>query len=279
MIALVHLAQSPPLFQPLGVCRIDDRGASCWSVDGRPDPELTGKVDRLARENRDWTFVHGRKNRFLITRQSSVNSLSATSASGRVMTYSLDSEPGENLMVFRVDSSLDVKTATVVAKALVTDGQPAEVAFRKGAKAQVEDVRLTLSQIVSGAGRMPFGPMGGYGWRFAVERNETSPPGGLAFEAIGRDGKPISYVDALGRPYDQKKGEAIWRQVAAGKWDWRTPPEAEVAQFWPDFEQPSVWFSTNVDPKSVSGLRVRRLVERNETLGPFALDPVQPSVP
>ncbi|RYG26645.1 hypothetical protein EON82_02460 [bacterium] len=258
-------------FEPLGVCRIDGAGAACWSTAGIPDADLTRRVDGHVREMKgDLAFVPKRKNRFLIVRQKSVSSMSATSAHGRVGFYTLSSNGP--LMALRVDAPFEAGSSSIVAKVGVVEGPTVEIAFREGSEGRIGDVPVTLGAAAPSFSPVPIALYGARSWRFGVDRGERT--GGFYFEPVARNGQTIRFVDLLGRPYDPKKGEVLWRQVLAGNWDWRTPPEADYARIQRDFDPQSIWYLTNVDPKYIAKLRVRRIAECTETLGPFALDPV-----
>jgi hypothetical protein len=280
MIALIGLSAMEPFIEPLGVCRIDDNGAACWSTTGKPDPELTAQIDGLARETKEeLAFVPVRKNRFLIVRCKPVLSTSESTTAGRVRSFVLHSEAGASLVAYRVDSPSSASTSSVTIRMNVPVGKAVDIPFREGGGAKVEDVNITLGRATPSSQWAAMGLSGLSAWHFGVDRTETSPTGDLAFEPIGRDGKTIRYVDGWGRPYDNAKGEAIWQKVAAGQWDWRTPPEANIAGVDHELGSPPLWYVTNVDPKSIAKLRARRLREQTETIGPFVLDPIQPSIP
>ncbi len=275
----------PPLFEPLGVCSLDEAGAVCWDLRGAPLPTLTAQIDRLARTTpQSLGFVYGRKTRYLVVRQGEYRSLMLRGSSGNVQSLVLSGEGAPNLHAFRVAALPEATTETIVATVGAIQGEAVEVPFREGAKAVVEGVRIELGAVKVVNPEMNFSrrsgtwPFFGPGrWRFPLERTETTPMGSLAFVAIGYDGKPISYVDPNGKPIPPDKGKALAAEAFGPKRDWTRPASVEYAQIFAatmSAPSPVLWCSTNIDPKAIARLRVQRIAEHTEILGPFPLDPV-----
>ena len=274
----------PPVFEPLGVCAIDESRASCWDLKGAPLPDLTAQVDRYARKApQPLSFVYGRKTRFLVVSQGEYRSLSFRASGASVTNLMLSLEGSPYLSLLRIAAPPEATTQTIVAVVGTNQGESVELPMREGAKAVVDGVRIELGPVAKGNAPAQFrrwsprvyfeGPT----WRFLVERSETPLAGGLHFVALGHDGKPISYVDPNGKPIPPEKGAALAKEAFGPKRDWTRAASVGYAQVSTSMMNPSdpvLWCVMNIDPKAVARLRVQRIVSHDETLGPLPLDPV-----
>lgn len=268
-------------FEPLGVCAVDDRAVSCWGLQGQPDPSLSADVERRVRAlETPLGFRLGKKNRFLIARRGPVATTSYQTGAEGMQVYELTQSETPALTMIRYVARPDQRSGQLSIEVGSVQGAPVEMPCREGAKVRVEDVQVEIGEIVENDGldrRWNFGGPRGYfpngRWRFSVGRTETTPPGTLIFEPIGKDGKPIRFVDPFGKPVATAKGEALIKEAYGPKRDWTRLPPVDYAQIVVPPANGAFWVSCNVDPSTIAKFKVSRVVTHRETLGPFPLDP------
>lgn len=291
VLAGVALGPGSQRFETEGVCSIDEKGASCWNLQGSVLPELSSDIDRRVRAlPYGLSFVPGRKNRFIVVRTGEFASFGASNRM-QVQTYALPSDPGSTRMLLRVTEPPEATVSSATFNLGLYQGAPVEMPLREGAKATIGGVGIEIGPI----GRNPNfrNDFGGFGsrwvfaggpWRVAIDRTGQGSGDGVTFEAIGRDGKPIHFVDLEGKPISDAKFEAS-KPDPTKPFDFSRVSRYSNAYLGNlaglGYESPlaALWTYTNIDPKSIAKLRVRRIVNGVETIGPFPLDPVQANVP
>jgi hypothetical protein len=282
LVAVVGFGAAEPLLKPTGVCDISEGAIACWDDHGAANPGLEREIRSRLNENTLFGFYQGQKNRYFFAWQDVGSPIRTFSTTGSSAVSFLPKTGERTLVAVRTASGAASKSGTASLNLGVLAGAPVEMRLREGEVAMVDGIRITL-------GRPEVSPQGlwpGYTptpWRFGVDRPESELATSVSFEALDGKGQLIQYVDEWGKPADAAKGKAIYDQIQAGKWDWRTPvPIMNAAvQDW-SFVNPGqrgVWMYTNIDPKSITRLRVRRVVQQSLTLGPFPLDPVQSKTP
>lgn len=274
--ALLATPVARPIFEEVGVCDIAPERVGCWNPQGVPDPDLAAEVRlRLQEYPRDLSFVVGRKNRFLIARHTPYASIRLASEGAAFGLYDLVRRGAPPLVALRVDRAPDVMSATLETTVGVAEETYADLPLRRGASVALKGVRVEVAAVTR------LEPLPFQGWpfpdRLRITLGRSEPPagdGGLTYEAIGQDGKPIQFVDPEGRPLDPEKALAIMNEDAAAKPKPPFPPRAFYAIVTP-FQRGSaiVELTTPIALRKVKAIRLRRIVEHMETIGPCALDP------
>lgn len=292
LLLVLGASAQGPTFVVLGVCEIDDQAVACWDPGGRPSSELTAYVRRRVEALvTPLSFVVGRKNRFVLVRHAPYAYLQYVRGGESLQNYPVD--PEGTMTLFRLAADARATTASFDVSVGQIEGSSVDLPFREGAAAALGGVRIELGKVEEnppGSRSSPFfGPMG-FGparfsrWRIPVGRGESTPAGTFQFEAIDRHGKPIRYVDRNGKPVTDMRAEEYRRRRFSPDGLRNGPPlidaarmnvGSELGQGQPDL----IWVGFSIDPKAIAKLRVRRIAEYAETVGPIALDPLQPSVP
>ncbi|HTQ09681.1 MAG TPA: hypothetical protein VMI31_06380, partial [Fimbriimonadaceae bacterium] len=264
----------------LGVCEITPERLDCWDMNGSRSDELSDQVRRILESSPapDVPFRTGEKTRYLIVRESL--------AGNRIVRY------GGNLEPIYVFSAAEPSTAIIpvsCAPGLAETGleltieddvhaPAAMVPLRAGSKTSVGGVEVTIGPVEEDwkpVPNQPFVPWTPYSlaWKVAIE--SLGPEGHPQpwFEFIGRDSKPIEYVDLVGKPVSADVFSKWYQVFSANPWsssDGVKYAWAGFARGTPATEDAAVYFF-NADPKWIKGLRVLIPTQRQVTITGFPL--------
>lgn len=273
----------PVGYEPLGVCSLAVDAPACWSPDGLVKPELLAKVRQGVASMRFSRQDEPEGVRYV--------ALHAIAGEGAVFhaEHALDTpvfthydETGSSVLL-RVLPLNHATSFRLTGRVSVRIEPGREVRFRPGRKADVDGDTVEIGPVRSlapapaiAAHPEEYPPdQRGRLWQTIIGHSaEGGPDLGLRFLPLGRDGKPIRYVDRKGRPVPEEVGRAAYGKTV--------DPQNGIlpALFWPQSagygSSEAFRCDTNIDPKFLDRLRVIRVVTRDEDYGQLALEPKRP---
>lgn len=278
-------------FDAAGVCEANPEGVKCWDLDRKPLPSAEENLRSLSANGTDLTFRIGKKNRYLVVRRPrdfNLNyRLSISDYAGYISNYQGD--PVYDFIKVAVDGSLP--DVSLSAQVWVPADRDVDVPMQEGSKANIEGRTLEIGKASLGKGNPQapgMFPMGQsvpspHPWWSVIMGIDGDLSQGLnwGMTPIGRDGKPIAYVDAKGEPMSAVKAmsEGVSPDPFNGGYvlpDMQgTPgkkPKAFVAYFRSNGYGSAFRSDTNVNPRSIAAIRIKWSRPVTVALGPFPLD-------
>ncbi|RYG49154.1 hypothetical protein EON79_02300 [bacterium] len=275
----------------VGVCQIDTDATACWKTDGTPDIELTRQIENYyeAQVHADLRFVPGAKHRYAVFRRPRDTYAYVTDKKGGFLGTT--DQGSTDLFLQWARATVDPETKSFEIFMVVPFAKPltpAEIPFREGAKLEYQGTSFQLGPIrpQEGGFRNSFG--GGFdpagigtnpGWKVDWLQKADSPMQmDFAFTPIGKDGKPILYVDTKGNPlsetqYLQALAEASV-QVGGGVHAARPAPAAFTpANNFFGNPQRGYSFQTNVAPGRLASIRITASERLRIRFGGLPTDP------
>jgi hypothetical protein len=274
----------------VGVCDITSQKVSCWNMDGAEDAGLSQRVSNffLSSYGNEVSFRFGRKNRWLVLRKAmpAGNSgnfqFNGNYASG-IQVYDQGTPV---LELVRISLESPEKEAAISMSLYGLAGPPAvSLPFKTGEKATYDGVEIQIgaSQSVKPAPPgQPFSMGARTGKQWSVVIGLERPAGSQAnapfsFELLGKDSKPIRYVDKNGEPVSDLKvleesqgnlpgrsypGSSINAKYSAASFTTGSPSTVAAMTAY-----------TNVDPSRIGALRLSSSRQKNVLITGFPMDP------
>ena len=270
-----------------GACEARPESVACWDMDGKPSPELAEGLRAALSNNGEVSFRLGKKNRYLVVRRP--QGLQPQYRMGRETHLSANATYNTDPVVdyIRLAAEPDATVATVSVSTSVQSPKDEDVPLRVGATAQIEGQRLEIGEAVKVApdkNRPATNPYSGQRvvgevWNVVIGLTPEVPQSnGWAFTPLDKEGQPIRYVDAVGKPISALKALALEPNIQPGYgyyYNNGTPPPAKPkasAAYFQGGGGSTFRAATNIDPKAIATLRIRASHTETKELGPFPLD-------
>jgi hypothetical protein len=261
----------------LGACSITTDDVSCWNMDGVVDKALAERVKAfLLSSSNDIQFAFGRKNRWLVVRQSpSSGGNFELPRRGYVQSFQLSyrgNESSENIVRVIAEPG-ETQTALIASMYLQNNDKPAEIPFKAGSVSTVKNMRIEIGTWKEAAKR-PQTPFDGsrvmqmQDSRLLSGRNWAVPIGQTTVDQSARVGVTFTPLDSLGRviAYVDKNGKpASGVRVLESTDPTQPDPYGRVsskkyvpAVFGAQGQQltDAAMYGTNIDPRQIASLRV-----------------------
>jgi hypothetical protein len=266
----------------LGTCSIEPASLECWDMDAKRDPSLTESVRKGLLTPRIPPLLpvrQGSKVRFFVVSQMNRSYEVTFGADSRTRPLPLNETDSECMYLVPFTVIPGVSQMDLAVK---IGGWPkaakGQTQFREGGKVKVGDVSVTVGRVTH-LGRNPGSfyfityPRSTWSVVIGWNSNRRDAIDSLRFQAIGRDGKPVVGVDVQGKPVSDSVFKA-WNDAYLAD-PTNTPPtyqRAFISGSMARLPDAAIYY-TNIDPASVSGLRVTLLTTQNEMIRGFPLDP------
>jgi hypothetical protein len=275
----------------VGACSITPEKITCWDMNGAPAPEFAERIrSYYLGQPQEVSFKFGKKNRYLLVRTSGTASLyiegvvQADRTSSNQLNYASNGEPVLHWLGAAVESDRDKAAVRVVLNNLPGPA-PVDLPFRPGTKANYDGVTLEVASWAKAKKEQQptYNPYGGLPpnselWQIVFGSSTQNHP--FSYMPIGKDGKPIQYVDLKGMPVSGVKyleeNPNSNRGYAPGQL--QTNSKYRVAYFQPSGAAADGAFTmlSNIDPSQIASIKLSSVRSKTIQIEGFPLDPKQP---
>lgn len=284
--------------EALGVCSFSPEAINCWDMEGKPAPAWSNKLVTYFQGSNgsDFSIRFKKKNRLVVFRMTGPDSTSYTIQSARG-NYSgagqiSDNSTTETLFWSKVTADPEqTETEMYVNPYMRSEFKSFDLPFKVGEKGTFQGVNFEmgnwkpnprpknaanmLNQGFGGSGIYNPGGMylQGASWTFVL--GMEGGPTNFSYQPVGKDGQIIRYVDAKGAPVSAVKYLEGSNNAAP---NFGNPPQN--SKYFPAMVQgtgqsvPGAFtMLTNVNPKSISAIKVGYSRQIRMLFSGFPLDP------
>ncbi len=282
----------------LGVCSIEPSNVDCWDMDGVHDASLSEQIrGYYMGSSNEVSFRVGKKNRYLVYRKSYNANIQAQSPDGQYMNSSeIYGSGGPTVSWSRINPDTASKDASILFSINGLPGpKPVTVPFEKGKKGTFEGTELEIGEYKpfkpapGEQQQQPYYPMiaNAKQWSIFVGFAPSDQQNSLSYGLLGKDGKPVAYVDRDGEPVSAVKFLSETPPGFNGYYNGynpgydfgpggrNTPPKyaaAVVTSNGPSV-QGAFTLRTNVNPSRIGALTVSATHQMRVLVKGFPLDP------
>ncbi|MEZ0326136.1 MAG: hypothetical protein ACAH95_09530 [Fimbriimonas sp.] len=273
----------------VGVCSITPDSVSCWDMSGTPAPQLSERIRSyyLGQSQQEVSFRIGKKNRHLIVRSSGAYaSLEGANEGERMTSNQMNYSSGDEPVLHWVGVAVEPDKTTGSIRATLHNlpgPSPIDIPFAKGAKGTYDGVTLELASWTEAKKeqRPPLGYIGNGGpstegklWRiiYAV----SQPNRYFTYSPLGKDRKPIQYVDDKGQPVSGVKYLEENPTSNRGSFPAQQPTTSKYRpvyfQFTGAAADGAMAVTTNIDPTYIGAVKVSSTRTKVIQINGFPLD-------
>ena len=278
----------------VGVCDISTEKISCWNMDGDPDAALTSTVTGSLMGGNyggEVSFRFGKKNRWLVTDVTGTTNVNVQSLDGYGGGMQVSRQGDKVLQLTRITADPSEKTSGVIANFYNLPGPaPIEIPFHEGSKASYGGIDFEIgpakewkptAQELQRFNNYGTEAKGKY-WKivFGYARPTGTSTPYPSFTVLGKDGKPIHYVDKNGDPVSDLKVLSELPDDASNG------PRFYPGNNLPNSKYPAATFTldnqpgldaanafSNVNPSQIGSIRVSGTFQFRVQVNGYPLDP------
>jgi hypothetical protein len=261
------------------VCEVDPEHVSCWDLHGVISAELSERMRAGLTYNNglDVSFSMGRKNRYLLysATGNQYPNFQTVNGYGNMQSYSFNTNSGNERSGWaRISVAQHTTTAEVTMNLSVPGPAAVTLPFKEGSAVTYDGQLLTMGGWKVGGSTPNYYP-GNWNGYDQVQPGKKNPgwsvfigvesPTYFNYVPLDKDGHVIGHVDAKGRPMSDmeflkltagNKTNPVYYNGGYPQRGYFGTPSAVLFQASGPSTPTAQVFTTNVDPKYISGLQV-----------------------